>query len=74
MKVQVKIEWDPKLRRWDWWILDTRYEEPREIRWGSTLTRHGAQSRVASAIADLKHQREQDERNLARSIQFETEI
>ena len=75
MKVQVVIEWNPKYRRWDWQILDiSRHEPSREIRWGYTLTRRGAQSKVASALADLKHQREEDERNLSRSIQFEAEI
>jgi len=75
MKVQVVIEWDPDHRMWEWQILDTpRHEPSREIYGGHTLTRRGAQSKVASALADLKHRREEDERNLARSIQFETEI
>lgn len=74
MKVQVEIEWNPKYRKWDWRILSARYAEPQTLKWGYTLTRRGAQSKVAAALADLKHQREQDKRNLARSIQFETEI
>lgn len=74
MKVQVEIEWNSTYRKWDWRIFDARYKEPREIQWGYTFTRRGAQSKVAAALADLKHQREQDERNLSRSIRFETEI
>src|SRR5690606_23149841 len=75
MKVQVVIEWDPDHRMWEWQILCTHRHEPsREIYWGHTLTRRGAQSKVATALDDLKHRCEEDERTLSRTIQFETEI
>lgn len=76
MKLDVHIEWNPTVRKWDWTIHESGGTQTKgnALDWGWTRTKRGAKSQVTAAVLELKRRQEQDERNFDETEHFEVTI
>lgn len=74
MRIEVSVLWDEAVQKWRWGVMGLDDLGPVIIRDGYARFRGSAWRQAVGAVADLKAEKERNDRNSARNHKFEMVI